>query len=112
MGKPGDGFARVLQRYLDTVALTRRPATVEVYRTAVEDFVRHLQATQNDAHCFSEVRRQHVESWFRYLAQKQSRRGGPLRPATKRRYLTKLRGFFEDIRDWGWDEGVRLRFAA
>lgn len=97
-------FQETLGKYLDTIALSRRPGTVESYRSAILEFVRFLKVNHQGVRCFSEVRRSHLESWFRYLASKKSRRGGELRPATKRGYITRLRGFFEDLKVWGWNE--------
>lgn len=99
-----DRFHEALGKYLDTIALTRRPATVKSYRTAIEEFTRYLKESHSDVHCLSEVRRAHLESWFRYLARKKSRRGGALCPSTKRGYIMRLRGFFEDVDTWGWNE--------
>ena len=97
-------FRKSLREYLDTIALSRRQATIEVYRCAVEQFIRYLEASPSDISSFSDLRRSHVEGWFRHLARKEGRTGGPLRPATKRSYIGNLRGFLTDLEAWGWEE--------
>ena len=97
----------ILHRYLDAIALTRRPGTSARYRSLLFDFLRFLQANHPKVETFSDLTRRHLEGWLRHEAtRKGQHKDSLLRNATRRNHAILLRRFLEDLRAWGWEEGL------
>ena len=97
----------VLHRYLDTIALTRRPGTSARYRSLLFDFLRFLEANHPKVESFSDLTRLHIEGWLHHEAtRKGHQKDGPLQKSTRRNHAILLRRFLEDLRAWGWEESL------
>ena len=85
--------------YLEQIAVSSRPGTVDAASLALRQFATHL--TRTDPACVSvaAVERRHVESFKIALAARSGRRGA-LSTQTIRHRLGMLRTFFERIIDW------------
>lgn len=108
------GFWETYERYLETIALTRRPNTVARYRSRIADFIRHLKATHRHLRSFAQLKRRHIEGWLRYEAsRKVPTTNSLLRRATRRHNVIGVRHFLEELSAWGWEkappEGLFLR---
>lgn len=90
-----------LQRYLEEIALVRRPNTVINSRTVTNGFVAYLESHHPEVASFSDLDRVHVEGWYRHLI----RRG--LKPSTRRNAIIKLRVFLETLQEERWEEAPR-----
>lgn len=93
---------RIVDRYLGTIRLTRRPGTVNAYRNRIGTFVRYLESVHGELQSFCELRRSpHIEGWLNSLATRKDR---PLGTGTRRSHVVTIRRFLQDIMDWEWDE--------
>jgi integrase len=100
-------LAEVLRRYLDAIALTRRPGTSARYRSLLFDFLRFLEANHPKVESFSDLTRLHIEGWLHHEAtRKGHQKDGPLQKSTRRNHAILLRRFLEDLRAWGWEESL------
>jgi integrase len=87
--------------YLEQLAVSSRPATVEAASLALRQFAGHV--TRIDPACVSvsAVERRHVESYKVVLAARPGRRGNrTVSTETIRNNLGMLRTFFERMIDW------------
>ena len=95
----------ILHRYLEAIALTRRPGTVARYRYLLSGFLRFLEANNPEVETFSALTRHHLEGWLRHEAtRKGHRKDTPLRKSTRRSNVIFLHRFLEDLSAWGWAE--------
>jgi site-specific recombinase XerD len=87
-------------RYLDQIALSLRPATVDAADVALRGLASHLAAEGVDR--FAVVERRHIESYKQWLTSVGTRNGR--RPArnTIRQRLGLVRSFFDRIIEWDW----------
>jgi site-specific recombinase XerD len=92
--------------YLEQIAVSHRPASVQAYSLALRHLAAHVTAT--DANCVSvaDISRAHIEDYKLALA---ARRGwnGNLTTTTIRHNLGMVRTFFERIIDWDWADAPR-----
>lgn len=90
--------------YLETIALSLRPATVINSRTAINSFIRYLKSEHPRLLSFAQLDRSHIEKWLRHLV------GSQLKKTTRKNYVVKLKCFVERIQDWQWESapGVPL----
>jgi site-specific recombinase XerD len=95
-------FRTTQRRYLEEIALVRRPNTVVNSRTATNGFIAYLESEHSDVSSFSELERHHIEGWFRYLARK------PLKQSTRRNAIIKVRVCLETIQEENWAEAPPL----
>jgi integrase len=87
-------------RYLDQIALSLRPATVDAADIALRGLAQHLAAEGCD--CFAAVERRHIESYKHWLATADTRNGHPPARNTIRQRLGLVRSFFDRIIEWDW----------
>jgi site-specific recombinase XerD len=87
-------------RYLDQIALSLRPATVDATDVALRGLAQHLVAGGLD--CFAAVERRHIESYKQWLATAGTRNGRPPARNTIRQRLGLVRSFFDRIIEWDW----------
>lgn len=86
------------KRYLEDLALIRRPNTVIDSRSATNGFIAYLACAHPELISFAGLERRRIEGWFHHLASKGYTR------ATHRNRIIKVRGFLEALQLWGWDE--------
>ena len=89
-------------RYLDQIALSLRPATIDAVDTALRGLVGHLAGEGVD--CFAVVERSHIESYKRWLAATGTHAGRPPARNTIRQRLGMVRSFFDRIIEWDWPD--------
>jgi integrase len=98
-------FQEVLDRYLELRGATSRPRTVRQYRCAVLRFARFLEARFPQLDSFARLQREpHIEAWLQDLATARP----PLTNDNRARYISNVRRFLDDIREWGWSENPSL----
>jgi site-specific recombinase XerD len=87
-------------RYLDQIALSLRPATVDAADVALRGLAQHLVVEGLD--CFAAVDRRNIESYKHWLATAGTRNGRPPARNTIRQRLGLVRSFFDRIIEWDW----------
>ena len=92
--------AATMTTYLDQIAVSSRPRTVECAALALRQFADHLTIDDPACRCVAAIERRHIESFKLALAARPGRRGGALSTQTIRHRLGMLRSFFERIIDW------------
>ena len=99
-------LAATMTAYLDQIAVSSRPSTVECAALALRQFADHL--TNSDPACVSvaAIERRHIESFKLALATRPGRHG-PASNQTIRHRLGMLRTFFERIIDWDGPDAPR-----
>jgi len=99
-----------LRRYLDRLALVRRPATVAQEASVLRQFGRYLTVQAPEVHGLSDLTRAHLEAYRAWLAVQPARGGAPaVTRNTQGKRLAILRGCFERIAEWEWDDAPRSR---
>jgi site-specific recombinase XerD len=91
-------FRATQERYLEEIALVRRPNTVINSRTVTNGFIGYLESADTRLSSFHELERRHVEGWYRHLLRK------GLKTSTRRNAIIKLRVFFEMLQQERWEE--------
>ena len=105
MAKRNRGLWETYDRYIEAIALNRRPITVARYRYRLSDFIRHLKSTHRHLRSFCELRRRHIEGWLRYEAsRKVPTTNSLLRKSTRRHNVIEVRHFLEELSALGWEE--------
>ena len=89
-------------RYLDQIALSLQPATIDVADNTLRTFAGYLVADHGDVAGFVDVRRGHVEGFKLFFAAHLTVKGLPPARNTVRQRLGMLRGFFDRIIEWDW----------
>ncbi|MGH9287255.1 MAG: tyrosine-type recombinase/integrase [Acidimicrobiales bacterium] len=92
-------------RYLDQIALSLRPATIDAVATALRGLVGHLADQGVD--CFAAVERGHIETYKRWLAITGTHNRRPPARNTIRQRLGMVRSFFDRIIEWDWPDAPR-----
>jgi site-specific recombinase XerD len=98
--------AATMTAYLDQIAVSSRPSTVECAGLALRQFADHLTVTDPDCVSVAAVERHHIESFKLALADRPGRRG-TASTQTIRHRLGMLRTFFERLIDWGDPDAPR-----
>jgi integrase len=97
-------FAVTAWRYLDQLAVSMRPATVEVADNTLRCFARFIVADYPDLVGFVDVRRAHVETFKVFFVAHITAAGRPPARNTIRQRFGMLRSFFDRIIEWDWDD--------
>jgi site-specific recombinase XerD len=90
--------------YLDQLAVSARPATVNAASLSLRFFAGHLVRHEPDCAAVADVQRRHIESYKVALAARRTRAGKPLANETIRGRLSLLRTFFERVIEWGYPD--------
>jgi integrase len=101
-------MAATMTAYLDQLAVSSRPATVEAASLALRQFAAHV--TRMDLTCVSvsAIERRHVESYKVALMARPGRRGNKtVSTETIRNNLGMVRTFFERVIDWDFPDAPR-----
>ena len=83
--------------YVDQLAVSARPATVNAVSLALRFFAGHLIRHEPVCVAVADVERRHIESYKVVLAARRTRAGRPLANETIRGRLSLLRTFFERV---------------
>lgn len=97
-------FAVTAWRYLDQLAVSMRPATVEVADNTLRCFAGFIVAEHRDMVGFVDVRRAHVEAFKVFFVAHITAAGRPPARNTIRQRFGILRSFFDRIIEWDWDD--------
>jgi integrase len=95
-----------MSAYLDQLAVSSRPRTVDAASIALRQFADHVTLDDPACGCVAAIERRHVESFKLALAARDGRRG-TLSTTTIRHRLGMLRTFFERIIDWEHPDAPR-----
>jgi site-specific recombinase XerD len=100
-------LAATMCAYLDQLAVSARPATVNAVSLALRFFAGHLVRHEPDCAAVADVERRHIESYKVALAARRTRAGKPLANETIRGRLSLLRTFFERVIEWDYPDAPR-----
>ena len=90
--------------YLDQLAVSMRPATVDVADNTLRCFAGFLAREFADVTGFVDVRRPHIEAFKLFFATHLTVKGVPPARNTIRQRLGMLRSFFDRIIEWDWPD--------
>ncbi len=97
-----------LQRYLDQLALSLRPASVNRAETMLRLFAGYLTSSHPEIRGLVDVERRHIEAFKRYLPTRPGKNGRPpLSEMTIRMTLGTLRTCFERVSEWDYPDAPR-----
>jgi site-specific recombinase XerD len=91
-----------MQRYLQRLAAFQAPASVVVAENVLRIFAGWMLGAGLDS--VAAVRRDDIEDFKVWLANKPHPRGGTISPETHRQRLRMVRSFFERIIEWDWPD--------
>ena len=97
-------FAVTAWAYLDQLAVSMRPATVDVADNTLRCFAGFLAREFADLTGFADVRRPHIEAFKLFFAAHLTVKGAPPARNTIRQRLGMLRSFFDRIIEWDWPD--------
>ena len=90
--------------YLDQLAVSQRPATIQSTDTALRLFAGFVLDHDPKLRSARQVQRRHIEAYKTTLVTPREPDGRRLKNTTVRMRLGMLRLFFERIIEWGWDD--------
>jgi integrase len=96
-------LAATMLAYLDQLAVSQRPATIQSTDTALRLFAGFVLGHDPRVRRVRHVQRRHIEVYKTALTTPRPD-GRPLKPMTVRMRLGMLRLFCERIIEWGWDD--------
>jgi integrase/recombinase XerD len=99
-------LAGTMQRYLDQIALSLRPASVTAANGILREFAGYLTTEFPAIDGLIDVDRRHIEAFKRHLSTRLSRNktGRTLTPTRIRIVLGTLRTFFERVSEWDYPD--------
>jgi site-specific recombinase XerD len=89
---------KILEAQIQRLATTLRPNTVYNYRSSAFGFLAYLHANFPQLHRLSQLRRDHLLGWFRFLCQHQP----PFRNITRRQHLIIIGRLLRDLAESGY----------
>lgn len=92
-----------MARYLEQLAVSARPATVNAVELTLRQFADRVTANDPDCDAMALVKRVHFEDYKRWLARRPGR-NGTLTATTISSRIGLLRTFFERIIEWDYDD--------
>ena len=96
-------LAATMLAYLDQIAVSLRPLTVNAVEIDLRIFAGFLIDHDPAMEAAADIGRSHIEA-FKVWQHAQPGNHGPLKPSTFRRRIGMLRMFFVRIVEWGWDD--------
>jgi len=93
--------------YLDQLAVSSRPSTVDAVEVALRLFVSRITAFDPACRAIADIERRHLEDHKSWLAARRGKGGKTLSTQTIRQRLGFLRTFFERLIDYGDDDAPR-----
>ena len=90
------------QRYLQRLAAFQAPASVDVAELSLRQFAQWMLSA--GLRSVAAVRRDDIEDFKVWLANKPHPCGGTISAETHRQRLRMVRSFFERIIEWDWDD--------
>lgn len=103
IGQRAPEMGATMARYLDQLAVSARPSTVDAVDLTLRQFAACVTVTDPTCRSMARVTRTHFEDYKRWLARRPGRRG-TLAPSTISGRLGLLRTFFERIIEWGYPD--------
>ena len=101
-------LAATMRRYLDQLAVSMRPGSIDAIDTTLRMFARFVIDTFPDVHGVAGVGRVHIEGFKPWLAARPNKKGnGTLTPTTIGMRLGHLQAFFARIIGWDYDDQPR-----
>lgn len=101
-------LAATMRRYLDQLAVSLRPGSVETIDTTLRMFGRFIADHHTDVAGAADIGRVHIEAFKPWLAARPGKKGREhLSPTTVGMRLGHLRGFLGRIIDWEYDDAPR-----
>jgi len=101
-------MAATMQDYLDQLAVSSRPSTVQAAALALRHLAEHITQTYPDCTSVAAIERRHIESYKLALAARPGKRDNKtVSPQTIRHNLGMARTFFERIIDWDYPDAPR-----
>jgi site-specific recombinase XerD len=97
-------MAATMTRFLDQLAVSARPSTVEAYSSALRFFAGRITAADPACVSVAGIERRHVEDYKVWLAARPGKKTPTLTATTIRHSLGLLRTFFERIIDWDYHD--------
>ncbi|MDQ1500363.1 MAG: hypothetical protein QOI86_3703 [Actinomycetota bacterium] len=99
------GLADTIDAYLDQIAVSLRPTSVDSATSILGRFAGFLAEHHPEVHGAADIGRRHIESYKCWLAAREGRKPGTRpTPNTLRTNLSTVRMFFERIIEWDWDD--------
>jgi site-specific recombinase XerD len=95
-------LAATMRAYLEQMALSLRPASIEAIDLTLRSFAGYLVDSDRRLRRLRHVRRHHIEGYRIWLAAQPVGRTKTISRRTVRHRLGMLRVFFERIAEWGW----------
>jgi site-specific recombinase XerD len=99
-----DRIRETATRYLDHIALSLARATVHNAEATLREFCHFVAERWPEVVSVADIQRHHVEEYKSWLAQRPGRGDGTLHRHTIRERLNKLRGFFNRLIEWNWED--------
>lgn len=110
-GVPQPRIREVVAHYLSTIDTILRPRTVMARAENVTGFTLWLAETHPEVTGVPELTRTHIEEFLAFNTHRPSRgrrgRGKPISSVHHAHIVIDLRGFFDDIAAWGWEQRPR-----
>jgi integrase len=101
-------LAATARRYLSQLGISLRASSVACFDTTLRQLAGLLLAQHPDVTCVADIRREHIESYKTWLADRPGyRRRGTLSKTTIGMRMGHLRIFFERIIEWDYDDAPR-----
>jgi integrase len=97
-------MATTMTGFLDQLAVSARPTTVEAYSSALRFFAGRVTAADPACVSVAGIERRHVENYKVWLAARPGKKTPTLTATTIRHSLGLLRTFFERIIDWDYHD--------
>jgi len=94
-------LAATCQDYVDQIAVTMRPSTIEAVDRTLRIFSDWLIDHDRNVIAFRQINRRHIEAFKLWLATRENQRGEPLKKSTIHYRLSMLRVVIERLIEWG-----------
>ena len=97
-------MAFTMNRFLDQLAVSARPNTVDAYSMVLRFFAGRVTAADPACVRVASIERRHLEDYKRWLADRPGKKTPKLTTTTIRHNIGLLRTFFERVIDWDYDD--------